>query len=58
MADTYDLKNYLLGRGDLTEEEVDELIEEMRDRVADGEDPEDVLYDEGIEPDFVFDILI
>jgi len=38
-------------------EEAREIIAEMRERVADGEDPEDVLYEYGLEPDYVFDIL-
>ena len=35
------------------------LIDEARDRVLnDGEDPEEVLYEEfGLEPDYVFDLL-
>jgi len=38
-------------------EEAREIIAEMRERVADGEDPEDVLHEYGLEPDYVFDIL-
>ena len=37
--------------------EAREIIAEMRERVADGEDPEDVLYEYRLEPDYVFDIL-
>lgn len=39
------------------EGEVTELIQDMRDRVEDGEDPEEVLYKEGLEPDYVLDLL-
>ena len=42
---------------DLTETEALELIKGMRQQVLDGENPEDVLYDIGLEPDYVFDIL-
>lgn len=41
--------------GDQTE--VIELISEMRNRVAAGDDPEEVLYEEGLEPDYVLDLL-
>jgi hypothetical protein len=37
--------------------EANELVKEMRDRVNKGEDPENVLFDEGFEPDYVFDLL-
>lgn len=37
--------------------EAEEIIAEMKARVLDGEDPEEVLYDFGLEPDYVFDIL-
>lgn len=30
---------------------------EMRQRIRDGEDPEEVLYEEGFEPDFVLDLI-
>jgi len=32
-------------------------INEMREAVLDGENPEELLYDEGLEPDYVFEIL-
>ena len=34
-----------------------EVILELRDEVLAGGDPEELLYDEGFEPDYVFDIL-
>jgi len=35
-----------------------ELVNEARVRVADGEDPEEILYEEfGLEPDYVFQLL-
>lgn len=46
----------LLRRG-LSETEAQEVISEMQDRVWDGEDPEEVLADFGLEPDYVFDLL-
>jgi hypothetical protein len=35
-----------------------QIIAEMRDAVLDGEDPEELLADYGLEPDYVFDILV
>ena len=42
----------------LTDQEAQELIDEAREMVAEGADPEDVLYNEfGLEPDFIWDLL-
>ena len=30
---------------------------DMRQRIAEGEDPEEVLYEMGLEPDYVMDLL-
>ena len=38
-------------------EEALNLIAEMRERMFAGEDPEDLLYEEGLESDYVFDLL-
>lgn len=51
-----ELSKALISRGD-SPEEVLELIADMRRRVRAGEDPAEVLYDEGLEPDYVFDLL-
>jgi polyhydroxyalkanoate synthesis regulator phasin len=43
---------------DLTKEEAKSLILEMRKRIHnDNEDPEEVLYEEGLEPDYVFELI-
>lgn len=34
-----------------------EAIEALREGVADGDDPEELLHEEGFEPDYIFDIL-
>jgi len=53
------LKEVLMQRDGMTSEEADEFIAELRERVADGEDPEDLLYEEcGLEADYVFDLLV
>ena len=47
----------LINRGE-TEEYAKELIQTMRDDVYDNfRDPEVVLEEEGLEPDYVFDLL-
>ena len=40
-----------------TIQEAHQIVNEMRNRVLDGEDPDDVLGDYGLEPDYVFDII-
>ena len=47
----------LMNRNGCTKEEADDQIMEMKERYKNGEDPEEVLYSEGLEPDYVFDIL-
>lgn len=34
------------------------ILNEMIERVQNGEDPEEVLYEEGLAPDYVMDLLI
>lgn len=54
-----DLRQVLMRRDNLTGEEADELINEAREKVAAGADPEEVLYDDfGLEPDYIFDLLM
>jgi hypothetical protein len=52
------LKEVIMRRDRITAEEAEELICDARNRVLDGEDPEDILYNDfGLEPDYVFDIM-
>ena len=37
--------------------EAKEIIDEMIERVLDGENPEEILEEHGLEPDYIFDIL-
>lgn len=39
------------------EAEVDATIAEMRKQVAEGEDPDEVLHEEGFEPDYIFCLI-
>lgn len=50
------LKEALINRGD-DEETAEEIIQSMVESVYQGEDPEEVLLDEGLEPDYVQDLL-
>ena len=52
------LKQVLMRRDKMTADEAQELIDEARERVAEGEDPEKILhYDFGLEPDYIFDLI-
>lgn len=51
------LKEVLMRRDELTSDEADEQIQEMRDEVEAGADPEELLNDIGLEPDYIFDII-
>lgn len=44
------------GQG-LTEQEAKHSIKEMKLMVLEGEDPEEVLFENGLEPDYLFEIL-
>jgi hypothetical protein len=52
------LKQVLMNRDGLTEDEAEEFIAEARERIYSGDDPEEILLEEfGLEPDYVFDLL-
>lgn len=53
-----DLHRAIMNKDSLTLGEANEVIEEMRQMVKDGADPEEVLFEEGLEPDYIFDLLI
>ena len=54
----YSIKSVLMKRDGYTETEALELIEEARELVAQGENPERVLRIEfGLEPDYVWELL-
>ena len=51
------LKALMQGQ-DLSKDEAKEMILEMRKRVhVDNEDPEEVLHEEGLEPDYILDLI-
>ena len=42
----------------MTSKEADEVIADAKQRVWDGENPEEILLDEfGLEPDYIFDLI-
>ena len=52
------LKQVLMRRDGLSAAEADELIDEARERVLEGEDPEEILHDDfGLEPDYIWDLI-
>ena len=52
-----ELLNILMRRDGMTRAEAIAEIKAMRQEVLDGADPEELLYDIGLEPDYVFDLL-
>jgi len=52
------LLEVLMRRDQMTKEDAQELIDDARERIAEGEDPEQILYyDFRLEPDYIFDLL-
>jgi len=52
------LKQVLMQRDGVSLEEADELIAKARQRVLDGEDPDEILhYEFSLEPDYIFDLM-
>jgi len=48
----------LMRRDDMSREEAYEALQEARERLEEGEDPEEILLEEfGLEPDYLFDLL-
>lgn len=52
-----ELMRILMSRDDMNQQDAESLIAEMREAVLDGDDPEEVLLDYGLEPDYIYDIL-
>ena len=55
---TTELRKIIKERDDITDEEFDCMIDEARDCLDSGEDPQDVLQEIfSIEPDFIMDLI-
>lgn len=53
-----ELLEVLMRRDQMTKRDALDLMKECRDRILnDGEDPEDVLAELGLEPDYIFDLI-
>lgn len=54
----YSILAVLMRRDGLTKSEAQDMIDEARELVAEGENPEEILrVDFGLEPDYIFDLL-
>jgi hypothetical protein len=52
------IKEILMRRDNMSAEDADELIEQAKEAIYDGEDPEEVLAEYfGLEPDYIFELL-
>lgn len=52
------IERTLIQRDGYSREEAREALQEARERVTNGEDPEEILYEDfGLEPDFIFDLI-
>ena len=47
----------IMNKEDMTLQEADQLVQEMRDLVADGQLPDDVLFEYGYDMDYFMDLL-
>ena len=55
---SYSLKRVLMERDGMSGLEANEEIKDIRNRVFNGENPEQILFEEyRLEPDYVFDII-
>lgn len=52
------IEKVLIQRDNYSREEAREALKDARQRVSEGEDPEEILYEEfGLEPDYIFDLI-
>jgi len=51
------LREVLMYRDQLTQDQADDVIREAQLAVREGEDPEEVLKELGLEPDYVIDLF-
>lgn len=54
----YSIREVLMRRDGMSEEEADELIAEARKELTEGRDPEEICVDWfGLEPDYIWDLM-
>lgn len=51
------LEKILIQRDNISREEAQDILADARKEVADGANPEEVLYELGLEPDYIFDLI-
>lgn len=52
------IADILVSRDSMTRSEAEEMVHDAKVRVLNGEDPEEILYEDfGLEPDYVFELL-
>ena len=52
------IADILMSRDSMARSEAEEMVHDAKVRVLNGEDPEEILYDDfGLEPDYVFELL-
>lgn len=51
------LARIFMTRDHMSQSEAAAKVEEMRSLVWEGEDPEDLLWEEGLEPDYIMDLV-
>ena len=52
------LVSVLMRRDDLSQSEAEKLVNDAKRRVRNGENPEEILYEDfGLEPDYFFDLV-
>ena len=52
------IEKTLITRDGYSKAEAREALQEARERVANGKDPEEILYEDfGLEPDYIFDLI-
>lgn len=47
----------IMTKNNCTQEEAEDIVMEMKERIKEGEDPEEILWEFGFEPDYVHDLL-
>ena len=52
-----EIERILVLRDGMTYKQASDEMAEMKGRVREGEDPEEILHEIGLEPDYVFDLL-
>ena len=52
-----ELEKVLVERDEMTPAQAHKELIEMRLRVLEGEDPEEIFYNLGLEPDYTFDLI-